>query len=91
LIGDSGIEKTRRIDWRNSGGGESCRTSVIEALKKLEFEGFVIIIPKKGIMIRDLAIKEITEIVETRAALECLTITKLAMKFTPLVTLCGAD
>jgi DNA-binding GntR family transcriptional regulator len=46
------------------------RAPVLEALKKLESERHVIIIPQKGVMVREMTIQEIREINDVRIALE---------------------
>ena len=46
------------------------RTPVREAIRKLELEGFVAIIPRKGTYVAGLSMKQITEVFEVRAALE---------------------
>ncbi len=46
------------------------RTPVREAMRKLELEGLVAMIPRKGAYVADYSIKDITEVFEIRAALE---------------------
>ncbi|MGI6551930.1 MAG: GntR family transcriptional regulator [Bacillota bacterium] len=48
------------------------RTPVREAIRKLELEGFVVMVPRKGAYVADISIKDITEVFEIRAALESL-------------------
>lgn len=48
------------------------RTPVREAIRKLELEGFVAMIPRKGAYVADYSVKDITEIFEIRASLESL-------------------
>lgn len=48
------------------------RTPVREAIRKLELEGFVAMIPRKGAYVADYSIKDITDVFEIRAALESL-------------------
>lgn len=48
----------------------SSRTPIREALSKLEQENLVRILPKKGIMVSDLSINEISMIFETRILIE---------------------
>lgn len=48
------------------------RTPVREAIRKLELEGFVAMVPRKGAYVADYSIKDITEVFEIRAALESL-------------------
>lgn len=48
------------------------RTPIREAIRKLEQEGFVIIIPRKGAYVAEISFKDIHELFEIRAALEGL-------------------
>lgn len=48
------------------------RTPVREAIRKLELEGLVIMLPRKGAFIADLSVKDLTEVMEIRATLEGL-------------------
>ncbi len=48
------------------------RTPVREALRKLELEGFIVMVPRKGAYVSDLTIKDIADVFEIRAALEGL-------------------
>lgn len=48
------------------------RTPVREALRKLELEGFVKVIPRKGTYVSELSYKDVHEIYEIRATLESL-------------------
>jgi len=48
------------------------RTPVREAIRKLELEGFVAMVPRKGAYVADYTIKDITDVFEIRAALESL-------------------
>lgn len=48
----------------------SSRTPIREALSKLEQENLVTILPKKGVMVSDLSINEISMIFETRILIE---------------------
>lgn len=48
------------------------RTPVREAIRKLELEGFVVMIPRKGAYVADISTKDITDVFEIRAALESL-------------------
>ena len=43
-----------------------------EAIRKLELEGFVIMIPRRGTYVADLSIKDINEVFEVRSALDSL-------------------
>jgi len=46
------------------------RTPVREAIRKLELEGFVVMVPRKGAYVAGISTRDITEVFEIRAALE---------------------
>lgn len=48
------------------------RTPVREAIRKLELEGLVIMVPRRGAYVADLSIKDVAETFEIRSALEAL-------------------
>lgn len=48
------------------------RTPVREAIRKLELEGFVVMVPRKGAFVADISVKDIVDVFEVRAALEAL-------------------
>ncbi|KKM09313.1 GntR family transcriptional regulator [Clostridiales bacterium PH28_bin88] len=48
------------------------RTPVREAIRKLELEGFVVMIPRKGAYVADISTKDIADVFEIRGALESL-------------------
>ena len=48
------------------------RTPVREAIRKLELEGFVVMIPRKGAYVAGISLKDIVDVFEIRAALESL-------------------
>lgn len=48
------------------------RTPVREAIRKLELEGFVVMIPRKGTYVANISIKDINEVYEIRTALDIL-------------------
>lgn len=48
------------------------RTPIREALRKLELEGFIVMVPRKGAYVADISIKDIADVFEIRAALEGL-------------------
>lgn len=48
------------------------RTPVREAIRKMELEGLVVIIPRRGAYVADISIKDITEVYEIRTALDVL-------------------
>lgn len=55
------------------------RTPVREAIRKLELEGLVVMIPRKGAQVSEITIKEVEDVLEVRAALEGLA-SRLAAK-----------
>lgn len=48
------------------------RTPVREAIRKLEMEGYVIMMPRRGTFVADLSIRDINEVFEIRTSLESL-------------------
>lgn len=48
------------------------RTPVREAIRKLELEGIITMIPRKGAYVAEVSLKDISEVLEVRAALEGL-------------------
>lgn len=48
------------------------RTPVREAIRRLELEGFVVMIPRRGTYVADLSIKDINDVFEVRMALDVL-------------------
>ncbi|MFA7468551.1 MAG: GntR family transcriptional regulator [Desulfotomaculaceae bacterium] len=48
------------------------RTPVREAIRKLELEGFLVIVPRKGAYVAGISFKDIADVFEVRAALEAL-------------------
>ncbi len=48
------------------------RTPVREAIRKLELEGFVVMIPRKGAYVAGISLKDIADVFEIRSALEAL-------------------
>ncbi|MHB9093164.1 MAG: GntR family transcriptional regulator [Eubacteriales bacterium] len=48
------------------------RTPVREAIRKLELEGFVVMIPRKGAYVAGISVKDIADVFEIRTALESL-------------------
>ncbi|HWR38822.1 MAG TPA: GntR family transcriptional regulator [Patescibacteria group bacterium] len=48
------------------------RTPVRESIRKLELEGFVVMVPRRGTYVADLSIKDINEVFEIRTALDVL-------------------
>jgi len=45
------------------------RTPIREALRKLELEGFIVMVPRKGAYVADVSFKDIADVFEIRAAL----------------------
>ena len=58
------------------------RTPIREAIRKLELEGLVVMIPRKGAYVADLSLKDITDVLELRAALEGLAAELAAARIT---------
>ena len=48
------------------------RTPIREALRKLEIEGFIEMVPRKGAIVKEVTPTEIADVLEIRAALEAL-------------------
>lgn len=48
------------------------RTPVREAIRKLELEGFVVMVARKGAYVAGISVKDVTDVFEIRAALEGL-------------------
>lgn len=46
------------------------RTPIREAIRKLELEGFVVMIPRRGAYVANISLKDITQVFEIRSALE---------------------
>lgn len=58
------------------------RTPVREAIRKLELEGFVVMIPRKGAYVAGISMKDIADVFEIRAALESLAAALAAERIT---------
>lgn len=58
------------------------RTPVREAIRKLELEGLVVMVPRKGAYVAGVSIKDIHEVYEVRSALEMLAVTLAAERIT---------
>lgn len=58
------------------------RTPVREAIRKLELEGFVVMIPRKGAYVAGISLKDIADVFEVRAALEALATALAAERIT---------
>ncbi len=50
------------------------RTPIREAIRKLELEGLVVMIPRKGAQVAEITEKDIQDVLEVRAALEALAV-----------------
>lgn len=48
------------------------RTPIREAIRKLELEGFVVMVPRKGAYVAGISLKDIADVFEVRASLESL-------------------
>lgn len=59
------------------------RTPVREAIRKLELEGLVIMVPRKGAYVAGISVKDIHEVFEVRASLEGLAASLAAKRITP--------
>lgn len=58
------------------------RTPIREALRKLEMEGFIVMVPRKGAYVADLSFKDIADVFEIRSALEGLAASLAAERIT---------
>lgn len=58
------------------------RTPVREAIRKLELEGFVIMVPRRGVYVAGISMKDIYEVFEVRGALEALAASLAAERIT---------
>jgi DNA-binding GntR family transcriptional regulator len=58
------------------------RTPVREAIRKLELEGLVVMIPRKGAYVADVSLKDIMNVLEIRASLEGLAASLAAERMT---------
>jgi DNA-binding GntR family transcriptional regulator len=59
------------------------RTPVREAIRKLELDGFVVMVPRKGTYVSTLSLKDISDVFEIRASLEALAAGLAAERITP--------
>ena len=53
------------------------RTPIREAIRKLELEGFVVMVPRRGTYVANISLKDITQVFEIRSALEELASSQL--------------
>lgn len=58
------------------------RTPVREAIRKLELEGFVVMVARKGAYVAGISLKDVTDVFEIRAALEGLAAALAAERIT---------
>lgn len=58
------------------------RTPIREAIRKLELEGLVVMMPRRGAYVADLSLKDITDVLEIRASLEGLASGLAALRIT---------
>ncbi len=58
------------------------RTPVREAIRKLELEGFVVMVPRKGAYVAGVSVKDIADVFEVRSALEGLAASLAAERIT---------
>ena len=58
------------------------RTPVREAIRKLELEGFVDMLPRRGAQVADLSVKDIMDVLEVRASLDGLATELAASRIT---------
>lgn len=61
---------------------EMGRAPVVDAVKRLESEGFLTIMPHQGIMVREMTVQEMRDINETRLVLESYIMERIAPSFT---------
>lgn len=59
------------------------RTPVREAIRKLELEGLVVMVPRRGAYVASMSVKDISETFEIRSALEGLAASLAVDKITP--------
>jgi len=59
------------------------RTPVREAIRKLEQEGYVIMLPRRGTYVSNVSVHDVKEIFEIRTALESLSIVLATMRIEP--------
>ncbi|AOY75184.1 GntR family transcriptional regulator [Clostridium formicaceticum] len=58
------------------------RTPVREAIRKLELEGLVMMVPRKGAYVADVSVRDVMEVLEIRGALEGLAASLAAERMT---------
>lgn len=73
-------ERLMEIDLANKLGVS--RTPIREAIRKLEHEGLVVMIPRKGAHVADITQQELEDVLEIRLSLEVLAIEKATSRMT---------
>jgi DNA-binding GntR family transcriptional regulator len=58
------------------------RTPVREAIRMLELEGLVLMVPRKGAVVAEITVSDLEDVLEVRAALEELAVRKACQKIT---------
>ena len=58
------------------------RTPIREALRKLELEGLVVMIPRRGAQVANITEKDLNDVLEVRVALESMAIQKACSRIT---------
>ena len=58
------------------------RTPVREAIRKLELEGLVVMLPRKGAYVANMSLKDLIDVLEIRASLEGLAASLAAERIT---------
>jgi DNA-binding GntR family transcriptional regulator len=59
------------------------RTPIREAIRKLEHEGLVVMIPRKGAQVSKITVQELNDVLEVRKSLELLAAEKACERITP--------
>ena len=59
------------------------RTPIREAIRKLEQEGFVVMIPRRGTYVADITLKDINQVFEIRSSLDELAASLASERITP--------
>ena len=59
------------------------RTPVREAIRKLELEGLVLMIPRKGAVVAEITVSDLEDVLEVRLALEELAVKHACRRITP--------
>ena len=67
------------------------RTPIREAMRKLELEGLVVMIPRRGAQVANITEKDLNDVLEVRITLENMAIEKACANMTDLVKMAEAD